>query len=364
MRKVQAIYMALFMVLVDCMSACVSSKIFVEAPAPKSLPTIKEAKQKREFHRQIEATIPLELPSGTAELNADIFRPGQKSKPKTLVIIVPGSGNVSRRGEVSGTGIDTYEAPLEMSLHWAKALADKGFFVLSYDKRSCGSRQNPLCHNNDQRDIDQDGLMALARDLDQAYLFSVGKLRADEDGARIVLLSTTQGAQAVTMSTCAKKVSGIILFSPIIGELDAMWVGGLGRAADLASSITKKNRLLNQKESMAGFFASLKRGDFPENGNIRGASVKFWQSWMEASKNTLPRLVENGRPALLLFSGQDTFSSPSLIADLQKRAKNPGHIRVKSILDSDRNFVGADGVTDAILNDVVAFIEGLPVITP
>ena len=53
----------------------------------------------------------------------------------------------------------------------AKALAGLGFFVLAYDKRTCRSNHNPICKDNDQQDIDQEGLGALAKDLDHIYKF-------------------------------------------------------------------------------------------------------------------------------------------------------------------------------------------------
>src|SRR5260221_11698962 len=94
--------MALLLALVDCMGACVSSSTFTEAPRASAKLKQPDQEPKREFHQEIETTIPIVRPTGESILNADGFRPTKKITPVTLVVIAPGSGNVSRRGEMSG----------------------------------------------------------------------------------------------------------------------------------------------------------------------------------------------------------------------------------------------------------------------
>lgn len=359
MLKVRAIYMALLLMLVDCFMACTSSRIFSEPPSSLALPQQDDDPEllvKPKFKQQIETEIPIENSFGQGLLKADIFRPLKQSQPKTLVIVVPGSGHVSRRGEVASNGVENYPEALEMSFQWAKSLSEQGFFVLSYDKRTCHHRVNSLCNNNEQRDVDQEGIMALARDLDQICRFAQKKL---EDDSRIILFSTTQGAQTIALSQCQQQVNGIVLLSPIIGNLDTMWVDGLKQAAAQSRSTNRKNRLLNQKESMASFFASLKRGDFPENSNIHGASVKFWQSWLEASTNTLGYLKANNKPIFMLFSNNDSFSSNGLIKYIKNNA-NKAPITIKIFDQVDRNFISTNGVPQPALESVTDFIKGLP----
>lgn len=366
MKVLQVLYMALLVVIVDHMTGCVSVNRVVEQPARQSVPSRPQAPpapppkiKKPKFHQQISVTIPITHFGGEATLNADIYRPNKKIEPKTLVIIVPGSGNVSRRGEVSGDGIDSYEQPIDMTASWAFALSEKGMFVLAYDKRTCNARASSMCLTNDQKDIDSDGIVALAHDLDQVYAYARDKFNADEKGARIVLMSTTQGAQTISLSTSAKEANGIVLLSPIAGDLQTMWVDGLSSAAEKAHGITKRNRLLNLRESMFAFFEQLKKGAFPETSIIRGASAKFWLSWMESSKNTFSRLLENQRPTFLLFSDADKFSGPSLAKSLERQAKASEKITIKSIAGVDRNFVDNSGVPEVAFKEVYGYIESL-----
>lgn len=368
MRILQLVFMALIFALVDCAGspfsyAKISPQKYEETPPQKQVSAdIAESPKKepkKKFNHSVEVDIPIVHSSGDGELRADVFRPAKKILPKTLVIMVPGSGNVSRRGEVFGDGIDVYPESLEMNTAWANALSDRGYFVLTYDKRTCNSRLNSLCLNNDQKDIDQDGIVALSRDLDHIYAYASEKLAKNKEDVRIVLFSATQGAQTIALSSSAQSASGIVLLSPIIGDLSSMWVGGLTRAAEHTSSVNKKNRLLNQKESMIAFFASLNKGDFPETSNIRGASVQFWLSWMDASKNTMSYLTKNNCPTMLIFSDHDHFSGQNLISGLRKQANSK--LKIKTCADAlDRNFVSAAGVPETALKEVLAFIASLP----
>lgn len=325
------------------------------SPIPPATPKLPEKK----FFKQVELSIPITLPDGKGELNAEVFRPDKKILPKTLVIIVPGAGNISRRGESAGDGVDSYKEPIDVSTIWAKALADKGYFVLSYDKRTCTQKVSTLCKTNSQKDIELEGIASLARDLDQVYQFIVDKLSLKNDKVRLILLTSTQGAQVISLSESAKVASGIVLLSPILGSLEDMWVGGLTKAHEAANDFNRKNRLANQAESMKGFFDSFKAGHFPDTATIRGASAKFWRTWMEASAKTLQRLKEYNRPTLTIFSEKDVFKTPAIVSELDKAVKHSKSMRAKYIDSYDRNFVASGTVAPPVIEHVMQFIETL-----
>src|SRR5437879_4525762 len=95
------------------------------------------------FQNRLGVTIPIARPDGNyLHVQAEITRPEKKIEPNTLVILVPGSGNVSRRGESASDGVDPYALPIEINSLWSKVLSDNGFFVLSYDKRTCNPSFN------------------------------------------------------------------------------------------------------------------------------------------------------------------------------------------------------------------------------
>ena len=98
----------------------------------------------------------------------------------------------------------------------------------------------------------------------------------------------------------------------------------------------QKSALKSQGKSNL-LFQTLKKGDFPKNGSIRGASVIFWQSWLEASRYTLPDLFALKTPVLLLLSNHDDFLEARLLKNIEKSPSNR-LIKLKYYSDSDRNF--------------------------
>jgi alpha-beta hydrolase superfamily lysophospholipase len=229
----------------------------------------------------------------------------------------------------------------------------KGIFVLSYDKRTCSEAINHLCLTNPQNDIEEQGLIALANDLDQVFKFTLDHLKVLKAPIRIVLMSTTQGASTISLSKNLNKLSGVVLFSPIIGDLETIWVNGLAKAVEQSKSTSHKHQLQNRKESMAGFFHSLKNGEFPDTANVKGATVKFWRSWMESSTHVLKTYEKAQIPVLLMFGQNDVFSyHPS--------AKTLPHITSKNYSKIDRNFVVNNEIPQALVDDVIKYISALP----
>lgn len=363
MRKI-AIFMTWLMILVDCLG-CTTTKMLSEAavrnvvpkePAPevaKNEP-IQEVTKEKTRHERMDLAIPLTLLTGSFEINAEIFRPEKMIKPKTLVIMVPGSGNVSRRGETNTDGITTFKTPIDINYKWAEALADQGLFVLAYDKRTCNSKINPLCRDLWHKDIDEEGITALASDLDQVCNFAGSQM---DEGGRVILMGSTQAAQIISLSNCLKKANALVLLSPIVGELDKLWINGLQNASLHAKS--DRNQLANRKESMEAFFISLKKGDFPAGANIKGASLKFWQSFMAQSPKTLPKILESKKPSLMLFSAKDFFSANPLMQKIKSDAKNHGQFKLSLIEDSGRNLADEQGVSKEALRQITTFIKGL-----
>lgn len=307
------------------------------------------------IHRQSIIDLSIPLADNKGALNAEMRRPQKRTSPKTLVIIVPGSGKVSRRGEVESDGLDSYPFIIEQNNLWARSLSEQDFFVFSYDKRTCDSN---LCQKNPTRDIDEKGIKALAGDLDDVYKFLMSKLASESEEARVFLMTSAQGAQVVAQAECARHVQGIILLSPVIGSLEEALKGGYHRAQHQKMNLAHKNRLLNKAEEIKAFFVSLKKkGMFPDSAQIRGASIKFWHSWMDASLRTLDMLVALNRPVLVVFSSQDVFSTQDSIANNNKYLKNKRNFTIKNIENTDRNFITNGELSASAIKEVADFIK-------
>lgn len=319
-----------------------------------------QPKTKKTFVKKIDVEIPLTIGEESGFVNASVYRPSIKQSPKTLVIIVPGSGNISREGEIIGDGIESYENNLLLSELWAQALSSQGYFVLSYDKRTCTKAINKLCQTNPQSDIEQEGIVALARDLDQVFNFAQEKFVKKSDENRVIFLSSTQGAQVLALAKSAKDVDAMVLLSPIFGGLEEMWVGGLGLALERTHNQAKKTQLANQKESMSGFFTSFKAGHFPDHAHIKGASVQFWRSWLKASQETTDSIIKSETPSLFLVSQKDVFAEAGLSLAIKQKIQKAEHIQMSFISDSDRNFIINGELDPKALESVRSFFENLP----
>lgn len=357
MKKICFITVTLAIIFIHLFS-CTAANPFIakEVSFIRATSTHKDEKKlssgKNNFHKMLDLNINFVNEYGNISLNANVYRPHRKIRPKTVVILVPGSGNVSRRGESSGNGVDSYKGSKEIYHLWAKVLAEQGIFVLSYDKRTCTKEINSICQSNPQIDIEQKGIKALAEDLDQVINFTLSNLKSFHKPFRLVLMSSTQGASTISLAQNINQAHGIILFSPIIGDIESMWVEGLAKAIEKSKSEGQKYQLENRKESMVGFFQSLKNNQFPDHANVKGATAKFWRSWMESSIDAMSKYKTSSSKLLLMFSDNDVFSYPPL-------AIKDSNIISKKFAQVDRNFIANDHIPNDVVSYVVDYIENL-----
>lgn len=245
--------------------------------------------------RTVELQVPSPRGPEIARLGATLVRPRSGSGPG--VVIVPGGGDVSRRGTRASDGVGLYGTPVDVSVRWAEALARRGARVLAYDKRTCGPNDDALCTVNPRGDVDAQGPVALARDVDAACAL----LRAEPgfDG-RLVLLAHGQAAQVALSSRCARDAAALVLLSPIPRGVDRVIVAGLKqrhrdalRAAHAAGDAAKRQwleeRALELKNAAAtreAEFASMRAGRFAPGSRVGGATLGFWQGWIALTART------------------------------------------------------------------------------
>jgi hypothetical protein len=252
--------------------------------------------------------------STSAEIGAELAHPASGRGPG--ILIVPGAGDVSRRGLRPGDGVNNYRAPVAVSAGWAKALAARGAWVLSYDKRTCGPNDEALCSKNPQEDLDAEGPAALAKDVDAAC--ALLRQEAGFDG-RLVLLAHGQAAQVALSSNCAREANAIVLAAPIPRAVDEVIVAGLKErtasterlakaekaAARRASLVDQAAQLRNLAGTREAEFASMKAGRFAPTARVAGATLAFWKGWIDVTSKT-PALAE-ATPAkkIVVLGGKD-----------------------------------------------------------
>jgi alpha-beta hydrolase superfamily lysophospholipase len=268
--------------------------------------------QEREILTE-ERTLSVPVAEGvTASLGALLVRPKEGRGP--AILMVPGGGDISRRGTRPGDGVSVYGKPADVHVAWAEALARRGALVLTWDKRSCGPNDDPLCTKNPQDDLDAAGPVALAKDVDAACALVRGESAFD---GRIVLFAHGQAGQVALSASCAREAAALVLLAPIPRGVDEVIVAGIkDRARDVdkeaaAAKDPATQEALREKagqlRSLAGTreaeFASMKAGRFAPTARVGGATLAFWKGWIELTGKTAA-LVDAGPAKKIVVLGE------------------------------------------------------------
>jgi dienelactone hydrolase len=305
-----------------------------------------------------------------AELGSDLYLP-PTGRRWPGIVLVPGGGNVSRKGTRTGDGTRDYEAPVDVTAAWGMAAAEAGWLTLAYDKRTCGPKDDPGCAKQPQPDLDAAGPVALAKDLDAACDLLSG--RPDFNGD-LVLFAHGQGAQIALASGCAAQAKAIVLSGPIPREVDAVIVDALRYREGLLLKQAKRakkpkrdelekqaNQLKNRAGTLEATFRSIKGDKFSPDARVQGATIAFWKGWMSLTADT-PKLAERaGGPILVVLGEWDLQYSPE---DKERiRALSEGGALLE-LEKSDHHLLRRDAltpeVTTAVLDKLRALVEPPP----
>ena len=286
-----------------------------------------------------------------------------------VVVIVPGASDVSRKGLRRGDGVSTYPGPIAVTSAWQQAFGNRGALTLAWDKRTCGPNDDPDCNKNPQVDVDADGPVALAEDVDAAC--AVARTLPGADG-RIVLLAHGQATQVALASSCAKEATAIVLLNPVPRAIDVVLVEALeSRHAKLAAEAKAattpedKERLQEQAVALRNLaatrqagFASMTSGKFSKDARVDGATIGFWLGWIELTKNTPTMLKGVASKTLIVVATGD-----SQLGDTDRALAKALPAKTTLVVEGDHHFV-IDGVLSAAAtNAVIDAVEAL-VATP
>ncbi len=269
-----------------------------------------------------EQTISFQVGTDSVTLKANVSTPTLDGEviDGPVVVIVPGAGDVSRRGLRAGDGVSSYREPVAVSVAWQEALATSGAITMAYDKRTCGPNDDVECLKNTQADLDAEGPVAMAKDVDAAC--ALARTLPGFDG-RLVLMAHGQGTQVALSSTCAKEAAAMVLLSPVPREIDAVLVDAvLARHADklaAAKQTSGAERAALEDEAVAlrnlaatrqAGFASMRSGKFSREARVDGATIAFWLGWMELTGKTRALLTPLKEKTLLVLGNGDSQLGP------------------------------------------------------
>lgn len=184
----------------------------------------------------------LTLPSGAASVPA--------------VVIVPGSGPIDRDGRFVPS--PSLLPPVYQS--WAEQMSADQIAVLRYDKRF-------LTHSSvDPLELSQEDQI---RDIVSAVRYL--RSREEIDPARIYILGHSEGASLAPVAAARAEVRGVLAAVALAFPVDSLVLAQLRANPETPPSLI---------EEVEQGFRALRKGEFPEGGDILGAGEAYWREWI------------------------------------------------------------------------------------
>ncbi len=304
--------------------------------------------------------------SESATLGGELYRLDD-DRQRPAVLLVPGGGNVSRAGSQRGDGSHNYEAPVDVTARWATAFAERGYLALAYDKRTCTPRDDARCRANPTEDLDAEGPIALAKDLDAAC--AVLAAEPDFDG-RLVLFAHGQAAAVALASSCSERASALVLVAPIPRRVDRVMIESLAhrerelrRAAKQQAGtpaaeelLAQASHLKNAAGSRAATFESMRKGQFADDARVQGATIAFWQGWLALTEKAAESLAAASAPRVVVVGAADVQYAPADRARILASGELEG-VTALEIAGADHHLLVDERLLDTTVQAVAAAVD-------
>lgn len=245
-------------------------------------------------------------------LKGTVDRPQGIDEPVPGVVIVHGSGPISRDGSAPGQLGYTFPSPISVYKDLGAGLAAKGYAVLRYDKRTCGPFNN--CNDNGYPvPSGESSVNKFYRDA----LAAVDALAA-RDGVvsdEVYVIGHSQGAKIAVKSAAERPevVAGAVSLAGTPAPIDELYryqYDYLLQALQESglSEEEAKSRLSGMMDTVEDLEA-LAAGNF-EGDTIDGLGVAFWESWLDLHGDVTAVVPGIQQPLLSLSGEQDTNVPP------------------------------------------------------
>lgn len=237
------------------------------------------------------------------------------------VVLVHGSGPNGRESLVPGSLGVTYAEPIPVLGGLAQALAERGFAVLSYDKRTCFVEARPECpHSYTEYPGDLDAIRV--DDFLEDARSAANALAAEPDVADdILIIGHSQGASFVPILATEEDVihGGVMLAGAMLpipesieGQYDdfADWL----EISDPGNPSIAELRM--EADEARAILDAIAAGTYPEPEYL-GGSVEFWRSWMDIQAAFPAQLEALEEPIAAYFGEFDFNIGPAHVEQLQ-----------------------------------------------
>ncbi len=291
--------------------------------------------------------------SGKHELKGTLTIPENMEKKYPVVLIVSGSGEIDRDGNVQKMKLNT-----NIYKKLAEIITKLGFITLRYDKRGVGQSGGSYLKT---------GMWDLVDDIDVNMEFIKKHLLVDKNN--IILLGHSEGCILVTAANARKPVSGLILLSGAAEPLEAALKRQRAIAyAELLDSKGFKGFLfrLTRVDKLGERQAQklLRRIQESDADILKYNFVKMNAKWFREhlAYNVLDDLKKAACPVLAVTGSKDFQANPDRIKDVLGIAK--GEVECHVIENMDHGLKEYTGPVSAInFKQQYKATTGLPVHT-
>jgi len=230
------------------------------------------------------------------------------------VVIVHGSGPLSRDGAVPGELGLTFTRPVPVYRALAESLAEQGYAVLTWDKRTCGPFNG--CADNAYPTPAGDLTFETLRD-DAAA--AVEFLVAREDISDVAVIGHSKGGtvSAGLLEQHDEIDALVLLASPAADVPDLLDVQAEKFAELVADSGQQSGAAQGAVEDLRDLAAQVRAiGDGEVDGPpLAGASRAFWASYIEASREAPGQVAASDVPVLALGGELDRNVPPAYVQE-------------------------------------------------
>jgi dienelactone hydrolase len=326
-------------------------------------------------------SIALEFDSGPRRLSGTLSLPARHAAEQVpAVLIVHGSGPLSRDGVMRGQlGLGFgFELPVYARL--AAALAAHGYAVYRYDKRTCGTFND--CADNRYPTVPpaQWGTEFTTEAYRQDALGAIAALESHDaiDPGRVFVVGHSQGASLVPLLLADRPElrAGVMLAPPFhsIGTLVTQQSATVYWAFQAVGQPERADR---ERQLLAAAARAIERVEAGTHLGepILGESPDTWASWIQLSR-AAPRVARNlDRPLLVLGGDYDYNVSASEITAWQsylRQARAAHRVRILPCVTHALNCIAQPDprrirpedigheIAPAVISELVAFLASPP----
>lgn len=272
----------------------------------------------------------LVIPAGDLELAATLHLPAAEP-PFPAVAIIHGSGPLPRQGPVIGQLGLTFPEAIPVYDELAVGLAERGYAVLVWDKRTCGPFNR--CGSNDYPEPAEDLTVDAFRQDAAAALDVLAEL---EEITQVVVLGHSQGGTfAAQLAVDHPAVDAAVLLSTPEVTIDQVLETQADKLAELGAAAgqpgTTVDDAVEELRAIAAEVTATGDGDVTGE-DIGGASRAFWASWMAAGRDASARLPDAEVPVLVLSGDADWNVAPALVESWRDRLPPDGELEIMPAL--------------------------------